>query len=153
MLRNSIYMNSKPIIKTKAVCIITRNGNEILAGAGGRDDVKNELFGRLVGGGVEFGETSEIAVRREFREELNAELENLELLDVIENIFTSNGEQGHQIMFVYKGDFVNKDLYKEDRIKILDTLNDAIWYRIEDLLSGKTKVYPVLDYGAIIENK
>ena len=33
-----------PIIKVKALCIISRNGNEILAGAGGRDDVKDESF-------------------------------------------------------------------------------------------------------------
>ena len=141
-----------PIIKVKALCIISRNGNEILAGAGGRDDVKDESFGRLVGGGVEFGETSEIALRREFREELNAELENIKLVDVVENIFMFNGQQGHQILFVYKGEFVDKSLYQKERIKILDASNDAVWYSLEDLSSGKTKVYPEVDYEAILEN-
>jgi ADP-ribose pyrophosphatase YjhB (NUDIX family) len=146
-------MTQNPIIKVKALCIISRNGNEILAGAGGRDDVKNESFGRLIGGGVEFGETSEIAVRREFKEELNAELENLKLFDVVENIFTFNGEQGHQVMFVYTGEFVDKSLYQKERIKIIDAHNDAVWYPIEDLILGKSKIYPVMDYEKIIKLK
>lgn len=145
-------MNPNPVIKAKALCVISRNGNEILAGAGGRDDVKNESFGRLIGGGVEFGETSEIALRREFKEELNAELENLKLIDVIENIFTFNGKQEHQILFLFKGEFVDKELYQQDRMKIIDSHNDAIWYPVEDLISGKSKVYPVVDYKSIISS-
>jgi ADP-ribose pyrophosphatase YjhB (NUDIX family) len=142
-------MNTQPTIKVKALCIIIRNGKEILA-AKGKDSIKNESFGRLIGGGVEFGETSEVAVRREFQEELNAEIEHLELIDVVENIFTYNGEQGHQIMFVYTGDFVDKDLYTQDSIKILDTGAEAIWYSLSDIKAGKAKIYPDLDYSSIV---
>lgn len=144
MAIKSIQKN-KPQIEVLALCIITRDNSEILA-CRGHDDVKNEDFGRILGGHVEFGETAEFALRREFKEELNAELENLRLLDVLENIFTYNGKPGHQITFLYAGNFVDSDFYKKDKMKILDADFEAVWYKISDIQNGKVKVYPEFDY-------
>lgn len=55
-----------------------------------------------------------------FREELLCEIENLEFVKLIENIFTYNGEQGHQITFLYKGNLANKNLYKQEKIVVHD---------------------------------
>ncbi len=60
-------------------------------------------YHRLVGGGVEFGETSLEAVVREVREELGATLIDPALLGVLENHFELDGEPGHEVVFVYSG--------------------------------------------------
>jgi len=60
-------------------------------------------YHRLIGGGVEVGETHREAVIREVREELDASIRDLAYLDVVENIFSLNGRLGHEIVFVYTG--------------------------------------------------
>nr|WP_256364582.1 NUDIX domain-containing protein [Janibacter sp. HTCC2649] len=60
-------------------------------------------YHRLVGGGVEFGETSLGAVVREVREELGAMLIEPALLGVLENHFELDGDPGHEVVFVYSG--------------------------------------------------
>lgn len=67
----------------------------------GYDRVKGEHFHRLLGGGVEFGEHSVDALRREFREELDVTLDEVRLLGVLEDVFTFEGRPGHQIAHVY----------------------------------------------------
>lgn len=41
--------------------------------------------------------------RREIREELSAEIVELTLLAVVENIFRSNGDVGHEVVALYTG--------------------------------------------------
>lgn len=60
-------------------------------------------YHRLIGGGVELGETHSDAVRREVSEELSATVLDLRYLGVVENIFQIGGEVGHEIVFVYTG--------------------------------------------------
>jgi ADP-ribose pyrophosphatase YjhB (NUDIX family) len=60
-------------------------------------------YHRLIGGGVEMGETHRQAVIREVREELNASIRDLTYLDVLESIYSINGRDGHEIVFVYTG--------------------------------------------------
>ncbi|MEK7629392.1 MAG: NUDIX domain-containing protein [Patescibacteria group bacterium] len=138
-------------ISIKAMCVVERNSKEVLAGIG-RDNVKGEDFGRIIGGKVEFGETAESAVRREFQEELGTDLENLSFIKIVENIFIYNGQQGHEVVFVYKGNLVNKILYQKDIIKVEDggIKFDAKWILLDDVYSGKFKLYPELDYKTIL---
>lgn len=60
-------------------------------------------FHRLIGGTVEFGEPHRHTIRREVAEELGAQVHDLELVTVLENIFHYNGDLGHEIVFVYTG--------------------------------------------------
>ncbi len=140
----------EPKIRVSAMCVITRNGDEVLAGLG-YDEVKDQHFRRLPGGGVDFGETSEVAVRREFMEELNAELEDLTFVKVIENIFTFNGNPGHEVIFVYTANFTDKNLYKNERMPILDKKDvEVAWIKLSDVMSGKLKLYPEIDYETVL---
>ena len=138
-------------IVVKAMCVVGRNGKEVLAGIG-RDDVKGEDFGRIIGGKVEFRETAEFALRREFQEELNTELEDLFFIKMFENIFTYNGQPGHEIVFVYKGSLADKTLYQKDLIRVEDGGKefDVRWVPLEDVYLGKLKLYPELDYKVIL---
>lgn len=60
-------------------------------------------FHRLIGGSVELGETHREAVLREVREELGATVEELAYVGVVENIFTVDGDLGHEVVFLYSG--------------------------------------------------
>lgn len=60
-------------------------------------------YHRLIGGSVELGERHRDALLREVREELDAGVRDLVLLGTVENIFTIDGELGHEIVFVYSG--------------------------------------------------
>ncbi|MDR6970576.1 NUDIX domain-containing protein [Leifsonia shinshuensis] len=60
-------------------------------------------YHRLVGGGVDLGETHRAAIVREVDEELGAAILGLTYLGMIENIFRFNGELGHEIVALYAG--------------------------------------------------
>ncbi len=113
--------------------VIIKRGNQVLVSPG-HDDVQGTNFYRLPGGGIEFGETSLEAVKREIYEELGAELEHIRLLEVVENIFNYNGKAGHEISFVYVAEFVDKNLYQQESFKIIDSSEEfeAIWVEIND---------------------
>jgi ADP-ribose pyrophosphatase YjhB (NUDIX family) len=60
-------------------------------------------YHRLVGGGVEVGETHRDAIVREVAEELRATIHDLAFLATVENIFRIDGVLGHEIAFLYTG--------------------------------------------------
>src|SRR6056297_126652 len=94
------------------------NGNKILAKKD-NDSVKQEIFYRVPGGGIKFGETSEEALRREIKEEFDADIESPELIEVLENIFTYEGKPGHEIVFLFKVSFADKNFYKQEEFTVL----------------------------------
>lgn len=77
-------------------------------------------YERPLGGHIEVGELAVETARRELREEIGEELQNLRLLDVIENLFTLNGAHGHEIVFVFEADFVDPSAYEVEKRIILD---------------------------------
>ena len=58
---------------------------------------------RLIGGGVELGETHRDAIVREVDEELGATIHDLAHVATVENIFRIDGAPAHEIVFVYTG--------------------------------------------------
>lgn len=117
--------------------VLVENRGKILAKKD-FDSHKQEDFYRIPGGGIELGETSEQALRREIREEFNAELEQVELLEVLENIFTYEGKPGHEIVFLYRADFVDKGMYEKEELVVLDEPEEQTlhWFDKEVLLSS-----------------
>ncbi|MEA5581511.1 NUDIX hydrolase [Nodularia harveyana UHCC-0300] len=111
----------------------------------GYDSVKEETYYRALGGGVDFGETSQAALQREFQEEIQAELTNIKYLGSIENIFTFNGQQGHEIIQTYECDFVDSKFYELESLIFSESKkhqHKAIWLDIADFKSGKLKLVP-----------
>ena len=105
-------------IRFVAICVF-RHGNRILV-APGYDDVKGERFFRPLGGAVEFGESAADALRREIREELDCEIENVVRLGVLENRFEFQGRPGHEVVFVYDASFVDRAIYAERAVTICE---------------------------------
>lgn len=113
---------------------LLRHGNKLLA-MKGYDKVKDEVFYRLLGGGIEFGETSKETIKREFMEEIGLEVEVQEKLDVGENIFTFNGNLGHEIVFLYNAKFKDELLYEKTDFKFIEegaTIETVGWVEISD---------------------
>jgi len=127
-------------IRPTALLVAVKN-NKILVIAG-HDYHKNENFYRLIGGGIEFGETGVEAIKREVREEINAEIKNVNYLGIIENIFNYEGESWHEIILVYKAEFKNKNIYKKSEIKILDSRHPQKAYWLDKNIVFKAKFYP-----------
>ena len=87
-----------------------RHNGAILV-AEGHDPVMGETFYRPIGGAIEFGETSAEALVREVREELAEEITDLKYLGTLENIFTFDGNTGHEIVQVYDARFTDAAVY------------------------------------------
>ena len=110
----------------------------------GYDPIKQQTFYRAMGGGVDFGETSFEALKREFQEEIQAELTNIHYLGCIENLFTFNGKQGHEILQVYQCDFVDPKFYELENLVFAEgeRQKTALWVEISRFKSGELKLVP-----------
>ena len=79
------------------------------------------------------------------REELGAEVTDLRYLGTLENVFTYNGEAGHEIVLVYDGRFTDASFYKRDRIDAIedDTIPfTAVWKSLIYFQEGQAPLYP-----------
>jgi 8-oxo-dGTP pyrophosphatase MutT (NUDIX family) len=127
-------------IRPIAICVC-RDGNRILV-----TEYREEgrLYYRPLGGAIEFGERGEEAIRREFREEISADLSEVRYLGLLENIYTNNGLQAHQIVLVYDGRLMDTSLYKKEVIQgdELGAPFIAVWKRLDAFGPGKPPVYP-----------
>jgi len=119
------------MIRVIAICLF-RRGDSILV-TEGLDTSTNRRYARPLGGGVELGETSEQTIVREIREEIGAECCDLKLLGVLENLFELEGQQRHEVVFVYDGQFVDRSLYELTEIPLKDGgwRTGAIWRPME----------------------
>lgn len=129
-------------VRAIALCVFLHDG-KVLVGEG-YDRVKQQFFGRPLGGTIEFGETSHKTIVREIREELGAEIIHLRYLGTLENIFTYNGEIGHEIVLIYRGDFVDQQLYGKSPIDGIENGDPirAIWVPLADLKCEVMPLYP-----------
>jgi ADP-ribose pyrophosphatase YjhB (NUDIX family) len=97
------------------------------------DSVDGKPFYRPLGGAVEFGETTEMAIKREIHEEIGLEATDLKLLGILENIFTHEGKQGHEIVYVYDGRFTDTSVYGRESFTVheeTETLT-ARWHELD----------------------
>lgn len=127
-------------IRLVALLMAIKN-NKILVIAG-HDYHKHENFYRLIGGGVEFSETGAEALKREVKEEINAEIKNIKYLGLIENIFNYGGQTRHEIVLLYKADFKDKSIYKRAEIKILDSRHPQKAYWLDKKKVLQANFYP-----------
>lgn len=91
------------------------NGDKILAFEG-YDPTKNQVYYRPPGGGIEFFEPGRQALAREFKEELDAELRDIQYLGTLESIFQAHGRRGHEIVQVYTARFADPRFYDQPEL-------------------------------------
>ena len=130
-------------IRPLALCVI-RRGDAILVSEG-HDPVKQQTFYRPPGGGIEFGETGQQTVVRELMEEMDEAVTDLRYIGTLENIFTYNGETGHEICLIYDGIFVNEAVYSRETLEGTDdsdSLYTARWLPLDYFRRSEAPLYP-----------
>ena len=131
--------NIRPI----AICIVRKNDSILVFE--GYDQIKKETFYRPLGGAIEFGEHSKSAVCREFKEEIGSNLNNINYLAMLENIFIYKGKPHHELVTIYEGDLVEKSLYERKSFTGYEDDNSefkVIWIPFEVFKAGETILYP-----------
>ncbi|MCD2189751.1 NUDIX hydrolase [Actinomycetospora soli] len=121
---------------------VVRRGDDLLV-LEGHDTVTGETFYRPLGGGIEFGELSEQALHREFREELDVSLTGVARLGVLENVFEHEGVPGHEIVVLYTASITDPAFsQRADPGPILDEGTPVRWLPLRDVVAGRAVLYP-----------
>lgn len=100
--------------KNFEICVrgIIEHNNKILVA---KDKGKNYYF--FPGGHVDFEEKIEDALQRELKEELNISINEFFFVGVVENIYTEEGNQHHELNIVFNVKVKKvKDKSKEDHM-------------------------------------
>ena len=108
----------------------------------GFDKVKNETFYRCLGGGIEFLEKSSDALKREFKEEIGANIIIKDFLGVSENIFTYKGKNAHELILFYSIDILDQDYKEEYEINDNSGRYKAKWIDIQEFKNKSKILYP-----------
>jgi len=130
-------------IRVKALGLHWRDGR-LLASEINRDD--GTLKGvRPLGGTVEFGETWQDALIREFKEEIGVRIELIGDPIVLENIYTHHGTLGHEILFISEVIFSSNAYETDEFIEYCEYNGDpciARWFDPVTLLQQGIALYP-----------
>lgn len=132
-----------PSIRVVALALVRRPDTRQVLVFERHDPRRSRTYRRLVGGGVEFGETSAEAAVRELREELGATGRAVRLLGTYESVFESrHGNRTHEVTFVHEVT-VGPEWYALDVLPDVETGRDpGIWHDLDDPPPGVV-LYPV----------
>lgn len=130
-------------VRAIAVGLVVHDGRVLLESYPAND--RHGEFLRAPGGGIAFGEPAAVALAREFAEELDAALDDVEPLGVTENIFDGPAGRGHEIVHVFRvRSHTLSALPVDGRIAVGDSHTSVGWYDIAAATRDTTRpVYPV----------
>lgn len=133
-----------PGIRVKALGLHWR-GTRLLATE--VQDDKGRIKGvRPLGGTVEFGETAEATVIREFQEELGIKIEVISPPMFLENLYIHEGHPGHEILALFDVAFPPGAFENETRLSFCEDNGvecHAEWFDIAKLdLPDRPELYP-----------
>lgn len=137
---------SSGAIKVKAMALFVAEGRMLVMDC--FDKVKQKPFYRLLGGHIEFGERSEETLRREMAEEVGADVEVLALLDTIQNHFSYEGRQYHEIVFLHHAKFLDESFHRREDLRNLEVDFEELfkWVPVTEALQGDVPLFPAADY-------
>lgn len=99
-------------------------------------------FLRAPGGGIRFGEPAADAMRRELREELGVDADEVRLLGVTENIFADAAHPGHEIVHVFAVRSARLEaLPLRARLPVLDADTTVGWYALDALAASDAPAF------------
>lgn len=134
-------MSTPDTIRVLALALF-RTGDAILV-APGHDPLSGTAFFRPLGGGVEFGESAEEALRREIREELGETVEGVTRVGVLENRFVYAGRARHEIVFVFDARFADPSIYGRAELPVSEPdWGPARWVPTRAFRAGGARLVP-----------
>lgn len=103
------------------------------------------FFYRPIGGTIEFGETSAEALVREYQEELNVEVEILQYVSCLENIYAIGEKLFHEITQLYIVGFKDAAHYTKQTFTVTEgtKTTQAKWLSLDQLRNPETVLYPL----------
>lgn len=111
----------------------------------GYDRVKKEYYYRPLGGGIEFAEQGHYTLKREIQEELSLEVKVHHMLASFENIFKFEERNGHEVIMIYKAEFVDRSAYEKTEFDIYETghsIAKAVWRSLDEIKAEGANLYP-----------
>ncbi len=130
-------------IRVKAIGLHWRNGKLLAAEV--PTDTGHIKGVRPLGGTVEFGETWQEALKREFLEELGQHIQILGPPIVLENIYHHEGELGHEIIFVAEVSLPDGPILSSEIVTFQEDNGQncvARWFSLDKLDTGELELYP-----------
>ncbi len=100
---------------------------------------------RPLGGHVEFGETRETALRREFMEELGVEIDITSAWRMYENLYEHEGLVGHEIILAASVGLRDSSLYTQERVVFSEDSGAesvARWFSVKECKRGEIALFP-----------
>ena len=111
-----------------------------------QDPAEDHLARRFIGGGIHFGETSDDALVREFREELDVAVEAGPVVGTVENVYTWDEEPKHEFTVIRKATFADRSLYDRETFRGVEDDGafeyEADWRSLADLRHAPEPFYP-----------
>ena len=127
-------------IRPVVLGIAIKNGKILVSE--GYDKVKKQTFYRCLGGGIEFLETSQEALKREYKEELGIDIIVEDFCGISENIFTYQGKNAHELILFYNIKIQDKDVGEKYHIIDDNCESDAYWIDVNEFKNNKKIIYP-----------
>jgi 8-oxo-dGTP pyrophosphatase MutT (NUDIX family) len=130
-------------VQVKALGLVWRDGR-LLAGEVYGDDGSVKGV-RPLGGRVEFGESWQDTLLREFKEELGTSVEVVGVPSILENIYTHHDVLGHEVVFVADVRFLSPIQEHGGRIEYLEddgSRGCALWFDLDSLDAEGIELYP-----------
>ncbi|MBY5458842.1 NUDIX domain-containing protein [Rhizobium leguminosarum] len=131
-------------IRVKVIGLAWRN-DQLLA-AEVEDDSGRIKGVRPLGGAIEFGESREEALQREFQEELETDIRIVGPWHLLENIYEHHGATGHEYIFAADIELADASLYERDEIhysELDETAATARWFGRGRLRDAGIDLYPI----------
>ncbi|MEL6978361.1 MAG: NUDIX domain-containing protein [Pseudomonadota bacterium] len=117
-------------------------GRELLASPV-RDDQGALIGWRPIGGEVEFGETAEAALQREFLEEFALRIRPGAQICALENLFEHHGAPGHEIILALQAQLDPPETAAQDLFEPVEAGHEpASWTKLARFLSGDAVLFP-----------
>ncbi|QND15025.1 NUDIX domain-containing protein [Rhizobium leguminosarum bv. trifolii] len=130
-------------IRVKVIGLAWRK-DQLLA-AEVEDDTGRIKGVRPLGGAIEFGESREEALHREFGEELETDIRIVGPWHLLENIYEHHGSIGHEFIFAADIELADASLYERDEIhysEFDETAATARWFGRDSLRDVGIDLYP-----------